>query len=427
MLTKPLKEYRNGPAALKLALGALAVAVVISMAAILGGGQKTGDEALGGSTAFGNAGGGNWTKYSKLEINYTKASGTVDLIDYPLLLTEANVPAAIFTGAQESGCDIRFGTTADNPPTDNSIFTEYAFEKVGFATSTSKAEIYVKIPVLSVTATTTLYVIYSNTSATCNAATDTYGRNNTWTNYAAVFHLDSALNAQGGTNMDEAGTPTYPAGKFGNAIDLGTSNTTKYLSVATNYGIINGTTTQQAWVKIRTEPSNTSQNFVYLGATNPGYLGQYSRYVDTAGTKTLAWTRTKKSIADQTISTGITAMGTSNWHQVIYRFSAAEATLSIIYDKEKIGSTAASGNGTNSYADRSAIGAEHNSAGGIMNIASAYIDEVRYSAKAISFAQAEMEYANQTDPGTFTSYNPEGAFGGAVTASDIFNSILEDE
>lgn len=387
----------------------------------------TQSEMLGGSTAFGNAGGGNWTKYSKLEINYTKASGTVDLIDYPLLLTEANFPAGIFTNAQESGCDIRFGSTTDATPSDSSTFEELAFEKVGFATSTSQAEIYVKIPVLSVTATTTFYVVYGNPSATCNAATDTYGRNNTWTNYAAVFHLNDATNSVGGTNMTEFGSPTYTTGQIGNALDLGTSNSTKYLSADTNYGIINGTTTQQTWVKIRTEPSNASQNFVYIGANNPGYLGQYTRYVDTAGAKTLAWTRTKKSIADQTVSVSVSALGTTDWHQVIYRFSAAESTLSLIYDKEKIGSVTASGNGTNAYSNKSTIGAGRNSASGVETMASAYIDEVRYSAKAISFAQAEMEYLNQTDPASFTSYNPEGNFGGSPAASDVFSSILEDQ
>lgn len=419
-----LKNYKNIPQAAALLAAALAVAGLLAWAGISQ--APNGEDNLGGSTAFSNAGGGNWTKYSKLEINYTKASGTVDLINYPLLLTAANFPAGIWTAAQETGCDIRFGYTSDNPPTDSSSFTEYAAEKVSFATTTQTAEFYVKIPTLDVDATTTFYVVYGNGSATCNSATDTYGRNNTWTNYAAVFHLNDATNSVGGTNMTEFGSPTYTTGQIGNALDLGTSNSTKYLSADTNYGIINGTTTQQAWVKIRTEPSNTSQNFVYIGATNPGYLGQYTRYVDTAGAKTLAWTRTKKGVADQTVSVSVSSLGTTDWHQVIYRFSAAESTLSLIYDKEKIGSMTASGNGTNAYSDKTTIGAERNSASGVNNYASAYIDEVRYSAKAISFAQSEMEYNNITDPASFVSYNTEGTFGGASAASTV-NTILEDE
>jgi hypothetical protein len=45
----------------------------------------------------------------------------------------------------------------------------------------------------------------------------------------------------------------------------------------------------------------------------------------------------------------------------------------------------------------------------------------------MSFAQAEIEYNNQSDPASFVSYNTEGTFGGATPAAVQENSIIEDE
>ena len=82
---------------------------------------------------------------------------------------------------------------------------------------------------------TVFYVYYSNPAATGYAATDTYGRNNVWTNgYEAVYHLgetgsgvageyaDSTGNgfdAQGGAGSAGA-TPGVTTGVLGNAQDF---------------------------------------------------------------------------------------------------------------------------------------------------------------------------------------------------------------
>lgn len=422
-----LKNYKNIPQAAALLAAALAVAGLLAWAGISQ--APNGEDNLGGSTAFSNAGGGNWTKYSKLEINYTKASGTVDLINYPVLLTAANFPDGIWTAAQETGCDIRFGYTADNPPTDSSSFTEYAAEKVSFATSTQTAEFYVKIPTLDVDATTTFYVVYGNGSATCNSATDTYGRNNTWTNYVAVFHLNDTTNSTGGTDMTNVNSVEFASGLIGNAADFGTQNATdhKVLTVDTNYGLESGTTTLQALVKIRTEPSLKNFGIVYVGDGAPSYIGQQLYYQNDTNYYHLVM-RTKKSVADQYAQKQISAYGTSNWHQTMYRFSAANSLLTGFLDGKMEGSVAASGVGTNSYADKACIGSRYNSSSGLDDYASAYIDEVRYSNKYISDAQGQIEYNNLFDPSSFVTYNIEGTFGDEPTPSgSTINTILEDE
>lgn len=426
-----LKTYKNIPQAAALLAAALAVAGLLAWAGISQ--APTDEKQLGGSTAFSNAGGGNWTKYSKLEVNYTKATGTVNLIDYPLLLTGANFPAGFFSNAQSNGCDIRFGYTADDPPTDSSSFIEYASEIVSYSQGGGTAEIYIKIPTLSVTATTTLYVVYGNSSATCNATTDTYGRNNVWTNYAAVFHMESssgnATNSKGGTDMTNVNTVGYAAGMLGNAADFGTQNATdhKVLTADTNYGLESGTTTLQALVKIRTEPSLKNFGIVYVGDGAPNYIGQQLYYQNDTNYYHLVM-RTKKSVADQYAQKQVTAYGTTNWHQTMYRFSAANSVLTGFKDGKMEGSVSASGVGTNSYADKACIGSRYNSSSGLDDYASAYIDEVRYSNKYISDAQGQIEYNNLFDPASFVTYNTEGTFGDEPTPSgSIVNTILEDE
>jgi len=73
---------------------------------------------------------------------------------------------------------------------------------------------------LSDGAETVLYIYFGNGSATAHGDTDTYGRNNVWTNYDAVYHLEENT----GTVVDSTGTndgtgsgdsPTSATGKIG--------------------------------------------------------------------------------------------------------------------------------------------------------------------------------------------------------------------
>ena len=79
-----------------------------------------------------------WLKKVKISAIAAKTSGSH--VDFPLLLTEATLPADIFTSAIDGGGDIRFSSDAKGE-------NQLACEVVYFDTTTNKAQIWVKTPI----------------------------------------------------------------------------------------------------------------------------------------------------------------------------------------------------------------------------------------------------------------------------------------
>ena len=169
---------------------------------------------------FGNGNCGNWTKKQEIQINPDKVVG--DLVNFPLLITEANINEEIFLQAQESGCDIRF--TVDG---DKSSLEEIPFEIVNFDSVNDKAEIWVKTPFINSLDTTSVWIWWGNEFASCYLEDDGFGRNNVWDDYDDVFHLNEssgaiAINSVGGYDGEYFGDVpnTGGGGKIGNAQDF---------------------------------------------------------------------------------------------------------------------------------------------------------------------------------------------------------------
>lgn len=164
---------------------------------------------------------------------------SAELTNFPILLTEASLPAAIFTNAAADGGDIRL--TSDSAGT-----TPLNREIVSFDPINSKAEIWVKVPTLSNVTDTVIYIWYGHASATEPPAGDSNeGSYGVWdSSFKAVYHLeetvnndtdgyaDSTVNVNHGTGSSMA--LTAPTGIVGKAaefdgtadyIDLGNDTT----------------------------------------------------------------------------------------------------------------------------------------------------------------------------------------------------------
>jgi len=113
---------------------------------------------------------------------------------------------AIFTG----GADIRFST-------DVSGTNQIPHEVVSWDIDNSKAEVWVKVPTLYYNIDTTIYVWYSNSSAAPLARTDTYGSDNVWNGYRAVYHMHSSYDSSANQyNLTGSVFPTFAPAKVGN-------------------------------------------------------------------------------------------------------------------------------------------------------------------------------------------------------------------
>lgn len=169
-----------------------------------------------------------------LTIASSEVSST--LTNFPVLLTAANLPSAMFDAdganpAQNGGGDIRFSSDADGA-------TQLPCEVVSFVTDNNPAngtaEIHVKVPSVSSSVDTTVYVWWNTAGTDSQPAIDsTYGAENVWDSaFVGVWHLeedpsgtapqmlDSTSNDHDGTSAGTMTTGDSVAAVVGNGLDF---------------------------------------------------------------------------------------------------------------------------------------------------------------------------------------------------------------
>lgn len=144
-----------------------------------------------------------------------------------LYFSLANAPASFWTHVRSDGGDIRV-TTSDG-------ITQVAREVVNFSVVGQTGDLF-----LATSGSTFFYVYYGNSGATEPAVGSTYGRNNVWSSYEAVWHLnetsgttvtDSTGNSSNNGTIKVSASGYYPFD--GNANDF---------STAGRNGTVNGAT-----------------------------------------------------------------------------------------------------------------------------------------------------------------------------------------
>jgi len=341
-----------------------------------------------------------WTKKCSLTIDNTKVSGTSDLTNFPVLLTEANFPSTIFDNTQSAGQDLRF--TSDSAGT-----TELAFEIVNWDTTNDKAEVWVKIPTVDYDDDTTFYVWYGNATATAYAHTDTYGTHAVWSDYEGVWHLtDNTDSTANGYDLTaSASAPTSTSGLFGSTAASGAydfeTDTPNYFthSDPTNL-IISGSQSFQCWVKPESvmthriltvsegSPPNTTVGFTL---NNDGGLRPMWQ-VD--------WT--------QVGNTSVDTVNTEDTHSYTGTFNSTGGAM-VLY---KDGSSIHSGSGSHSAGANSDFGIGKQPF--YTWYADGVIDECRIIAGVLTAGWVATEYANQSAPATFVTEGTEEDVGGST-------------
>ena len=130
----------------------------------------------------------SWLYRKQITIDHTKVSGGANLTDFPVLInlgTDANLAAS----ALANGNDILF-TSADGT-------TKLSHEIQTFVSATGALMAWVKVPTLSASVDTPLYIYYGNA-----AAANQQNASGVWSNgYAGVWHLDgNASDTSGNAN-----------------------------------------------------------------------------------------------------------------------------------------------------------------------------------------------------------------------------------
>ena len=189
-----------------------------------------------------------WNRKQGITIDYNQVKGTSNLIDFPFLVTLDHLNSEVVDGGANSalngGGDLRFSS-------DVSGNNRLAIEVVQFVTSSTPAnrqcQIWVKIPNLSATANTTIYVWYNKPGEVQPIAIDTYGSQAVWSNYYFVSH-NGLYDSASGQSLTVNGSPTTGTTPYGTMSWKG-NGTTDYTYMSDGGIDLSGNVSVSIWKK----------------------------------------------------------------------------------------------------------------------------------------------------------------------------------
>lgn len=324
-----------------------------------------------------------------------------DLTDFPVAVNLAPLGSTFWSTVDATGGDIRI-TRSDG-------VTEVAREVVAASTTTQTGEVYFRANSISSTTDTTFYLYYGSSTATDYATNATYGAQNVWTGFDAVYHLgeegnstasgylDSTANVKHGTGVSMTSTSDV-TGKLGKAQTF--DGAADYISLPS--GLLDLPTatspkTVTAWAKVSgtDDPIVSSRD---SGAGNPiitltvGYDG-----VDNSGGNPGLLVRDSGGGGLTHFHSSV-AVNDGGWHHIGYTVNTSKA-MAIYVDATQRGTATHTMTTGATGMNIPAIGAERNwIATGYGAAAQRYtlgdIDEVRISSSVRSAAWLTAEYQN---------------------------------
>lgn len=343
----------------------------------------------------------------RVAVTVQNAEVDADLTDFPVYVDLNDLPAGFHTNVTEDAGDIRV-TTSDGT-------TEVPREVVFYATSTDTGELHFK-GTLSNASDTVFYIYYGNASADDYAVSDTYGRNNTWSAYDGVWHLqgtptgsaDDVVDATGGgndlTSQAGMGAGDVVAGNLsGNAYQFTTND---WLSGGDVLDMGTNDVTISTWVNTTDTDFSLFAKSFYAGTANR-YAGGI-RENSAAGVFGLFHGTSAINLAN---NTG-TATYNGSWHHYALRWDR-DALMAQILDGAVTTSTSiAAQSAVDVQSVAIFIVAGYNNAAGTGHNDTALelngtMDEVRFSYSALSAEWLTTEHSNQSAPASFYSVGAE--------------------
>jgi hypothetical protein len=338
----------------------------------------------------------NWKFRKRITFDPTKVSGATDLTDFPALITftaDADMKSVGNGGHVESssGYDIVF-TLEDG-------VTQLNHDLGGYSATTGSLTAWVKIPDLSVSFNTYIYMYYGNSAITTDQSSTS-----TWSNgYVGVWHFNNSLNNSTGTsglNGTNAGSTNTATGMFNEARNFARSST-QYVNVTPYNSAYDLTSeiTVSAWINLASIGVDQKVAGNQNNTTGGWKFGVFSDNKIELEIRTSG----NSPFLSRSASGGST-LGTGTWYYAVGMYSDAGNYIRTYRNgtlDRNYGTTASLGtsNGTMKFGCEPF---QTNSANwdGIM-------DEVRVSNVARTAAWVATEYANQSSPSTFYSISQE--------------------
>lgn len=329
-----------------------------------------------------------------------------NLTQFPVLFTQANLPAGIFTSANADGGDIRFSSDIDgNSPLNREI--------VSFDNSGNTAEIWVETNVSS-SADTVIYVWYGHSTNTEPAASDPdEGSQGVWdSSFEGVYHMESTVSNSAGHYTDSTANGNHmtgtsmsvapTAGPWGSGYSAEFEYSAGYLSIGSDI-IGSNPATISAWgnstfifgdnavAGIADTSTNSYNNILFFaGATGGDPISVTSRS------------------GGSTYSASVGGYSSGTWYHVAGVW--ASATSRVAYQNGTAGTADTNSAAWDAAADTTSIGRRVQLTKDLGFVGK--IDEVRFSSTNRSTAWLKAEYNSGNSPASITAGTPESPGGG---------------
>jgi len=331
---------------------------------------------------------------------------TADLTDFPLLVSL--IDENLGDHAQDDGDDIVF--VANNGE-------KLAHEIESFATTTSGSiatgtlVAWVKIPSLSSTEDTTIYLYYGNAGVA-----DQSDAANVWDdNYVMVQHMastspttryDSTKNNNDGTTSGYEGDEATTTAKINGADDFDGSD--DHIDVTDNPSLGGmGGLTISAWVRFDQMPTTAGQNALIVEKRHVGepYVSYIFDVRQNGGLVDELYFAVRNDSGDAQNTEGDTSLATSTWHYIVGTWDGTDLHVYLDGQLDDGMSNTQSGTVYDSNSDL------------VINYSSqidGQIDEVRISKVGRSPAWIKTSYNNQNATSTFYAIQSEEVGPGPV-------------
>lgn len=315
-----------------------------------------------------------------ITINHTQVPNT-DQTDFPLL----------FSGAYSYLATVANGGNVQNAQGDDIIFTADAagntvlpFEQESYSSSTGAVAYWVKIPTLSHTADTVIYLWYGNSNIAVSQAQPTA----VWSNgYRGVWHFangttlslaDSTANGNNGTNNGA----TAIAGQIGGGVNL---NGSQFFTVPGS-AVVNGSAARTISMWFKTTATAAVSTFFSQG-DNSGNGHRAQMLV--SGTGTL-WTEYENA----SLNANVSGFNNGSWHNMTFVYTGTNDQIYVDGALKNTGS-----NALNTATTVGTFGRDWSGS----NYFAGTLDEARISTVARSADWIATTYNNESSPSTFYS------------------------
>lgn len=328
--------------------------------------------------------------YRAIQIDHTKC-GSADSSNFPVLVSGTySYLATVANGGKvqsSSGYDIQFYS-------DSALTTALKFERVNWTASTGASEFWVKVPTLSASTDTVIYMAYGNAAI----STDQQDAANVWdANYKGVWHTNESssplVDSTGiiGDLSTVSGSPSFAqTGKISKSIQLTTDS--DKLTSGNNTGIEGDSArTLLVWAYLTDESvprsiidfgSASPAQASLLGDAPPNQWGLYRYFGDTVASSDI---------------------GTGSWKRIGYTY---DGTTVKIWKDGSVQTTNTPAD-FNTPASILYVGQSYNTSPWVSFVG--YLEEIQLSDTCRSESWVVTDYNNQNSPSTFYSIGSETA------------------